>query len=62
MFQALAISLGRDYIQSMEKNEPKTQEAYFAKHGYYSHMLPAPTREEALQHAMNQIEKAFGKR
>jgi hypothetical protein len=44
------------------ETKPTTQEAYFAKHGFYSHLLPSPTKDEALQHAMNAIERAFGKK
>jgi uncharacterized protein (UPF0276 family) len=39
-----------------------TQEQHFQAKGYYSHMLPIPSKEEALQHAINQIKRAFGRK
>ena len=43
------------------ETKPTTQEAYFKRYGYYSHMMPVPTKEEAIQHAMNTISGAFYK-
>jgi len=45
----------------MEK-KPTTQAEHFARYGYYSRMLKTPTKEEAVQHALAQIERAFGKK
>jgi hypothetical protein len=39
-----------------------TQEQHYQAYGYYSHMLPIPSKEEAMQHALNQLERAFGKK
>lgn len=38
------------------------QEAHFRKHGFYNHLLKPPTKEEAVQHALNKISDAFGKK
>jgi hypothetical protein len=54
----LAKGVAEAYIIRMET----PQETYFRKHGYYSHMMRVPTKEEALQHAMNAIERALGKK
>jgi len=43
------------------KTQPMTQEEHFNAKGYYSHMLPIPSKEEAMQHAINKINRAFGK-
>ena len=46
------------YTLRMEK-QMNHQEAYFATHGYYDQMAKAPTNAEAVQHAMNKIERAI---
>lgn len=43
------------------KNHPDYQEAFFAKHKHYDMLGPRVTKEQALQHALNQINRVFGK-
>ena len=41
--------------------DPKIdQEEHFRKYGCYNHNGPLVSKEDALRHAMNQIERAFG--
>jgi hypothetical protein len=44
------------------ETKPTTQAEHFARYGNFSHLLPSPTKEEALAMAMAQIERAFGKK
>lgn len=44
-----------------DKSQPDYQEKFFAKHKHYDMMGPRVTKEQALQHALNQINRAFGK-
>jgi hypothetical protein len=44
------------------KTQMSHQEAFFRRHGFYDHMAKAPTAEEAIQHALNTINNAFGKK
>lgn len=43
------------------KNHPDYQEAHFKKYGYYDMMGPRVSNEQAIQHALNQINRVFGK-
>lgn len=45
----------------MDKHSPTYQEEFFAKHKHYDMMGPRVSKEEALQHALNQINRVFGK-
>lgn len=43
------------------KTDPNYQEAFFTKHKHYDMMGPRVSKEQALQYAINQINRAFGK-
>jgi len=55
-----ALSLNKADARLTEEMGP--QEAHFRKHRFYSHLLKTPTKEEAVQHALNKINDAFGKK
>ena len=43
------------------KTDPNYQEAFFTKYGHYDMLGPNVTKEQAIQHALNQINRIFGK-
>ena len=43
------------------KTDPSYQEAYFAQNKRYDMLGPHVSKEQAIQHALNQINRVFGK-
>ena len=43
------------------KTDPNYQEAFFAKNKRYDMLGPRVSKKQALQHALNQINRVFGK-
>lgn len=43
------------------KTDPNYQEAFFAKNKHYDMLGPHVSKEQAIQHALNQINRIFGK-